>query len=170
MVESHSISGRHAKNERIAALDPPRAEPRTSGDRKTRGVPHAPGGRMQQIIDRGLTEEQRMMRQTIRAFVDRDVIPFIRKNWQLEWDMKPENRPSVELLEGAHKIGVRTLGVPGGFGGTPVDPKTEVQTFAMIAEEIARGDSGLADKLVQIWKISMLLRNIAPRHLQERWF
>jgi alkylation response protein AidB-like acyl-CoA dehydrogenase len=125
---------------------------------------------MQQIIDRGLTEEQRMMRQTIRAFVDRDVIPFIRKNWQLEWDMKPENRPSVELLEGAHKIGVRTLGVPEEFGGTPVDPKTEVQTFAMIAEEIARGDSGLADKLVQIWKISMLLRNIAPRHLQERWF
>ena len=40
----------------------------------------------------------------------------------------------------------------------------------MIAEEIARGDSGLADKLVQIWKVSVLLRNIAPRHLQERWF
>ncbi|MGZ5093603.1 MAG: acyl-CoA dehydrogenase family protein, partial [Burkholderiales bacterium] len=125
---------------------------------------------MQQIIDRGLTEEQRLMRETIRAFVDHDVVPFMRKNWQLEWDMKPENRPSVELLQGAHKIGVRTLGVPEEFGGTPVDPQTEVQTFAMIAEEIARGDSGLADKLVQIWKVSMLLRNIAPRHLQERWF
>jgi alkylation response protein AidB-like acyl-CoA dehydrogenase len=125
---------------------------------------------MQDIIDRSLTEEQRMMRETIRAFVDGEVIPFIRKNWQLEWDMKPENRPSVELLQGAHKIGVRALGVPEEFGGTPLDPKTEVQTFAMISEEIARGDSGLADKLVQIWKISMLLRNIAPRHLQERWF
>jgi hypothetical protein len=125
---------------------------------------------MQDIIDRGLTEEQRMMRETLRAFVDVEVIPFIRKNWQLEWDMKPENRPSVELLRGAHKIGVRALGIPEEFGGTPLDPKTEVQTFAMISEEIARGDSGLADKLVQIWKISMLLRNIAPRHLQERWF
>ena len=125
---------------------------------------------MQQIIERSLTEEQRMMRETIRDFVDRDVTPFIRKNWHLEWDMRPENRPSVELLTGAHKIGVRTLGVPEEFGGTPVDPATEVQTFAMISEEIARGDSGLADKLVQIWKISMLLRNIAPRHLQERWF
>ena len=103
-------------------------------------------------------------------FRRREVTPFIRKNWQLEWDMKPENRPSVELLEGGHKIGVRTLGVPEEFGGTPLDPKTEVQTYAMIAEEIARGDSGLADKLVQIWKISLLLRNIAPRHLQERWF
>jgi alkylation response protein AidB-like acyl-CoA dehydrogenase len=111
-----------------------------------------------------------MMRNTIRAFVDREVTPFIRKNWQLEWDMKPENRPSRELLEAAHKIGVRTLGIPEEFGGTPVEPQTEVQTFAMVAEEISRGDSGLADKLVQIWKISKLLQNIAPRHLQERWF
>jgi alkylation response protein AidB-like acyl-CoA dehydrogenase len=125
---------------------------------------------MQETIERGLTDEQRMMRATIRDFVDHEVVPFMRANWQLEWDMKPENRPSVELLQGAHKIGVRALGVPEEFGGTPVDPATEVQTFAMIAEEIARGDSGLADKLVQIWKISMLLRNIAPRHLQERWF
>src|SRR3954471_20454772 len=125
---------------------------------------------MQETIERSLTEEQRMMRDTIRDFVDREVTPFIRKNWQLEWDMRPENRPTVELLVAAHRIGVRTLGVPEEFGGTPVDPATEVQTFAMIAEEIARGDSGLADKLVQIWKISMLLRNIAPRHLQERWF
>lgn len=45
-----------------------------------------------------------------------------------------------------------------------------MQTFAIISEEIARGDSGLADKLVQVWKVSVLLRNVAPRHLQERWF
>ena len=51
-----------------------------------------------------------------------------------------------------------------------LDPAAEVQTFAVISEEIARGDSGLADKLVQNWKVSVLLRNLAPRHLQERWF
>ncbi len=125
---------------------------------------------MQAMIDRGLSEEQRMMRDTLRAFVDDFVTPFIRKNWEKEWDMVPENRPSRELLEEAHKIGVRTLGIPEEFGGTPVDPRTEVQTFAMVAEEISRGDSGLGDKLTQIWKISKLLQNIAPRHLQERWF
>ena len=125
---------------------------------------------MQAMIARGLSEEQRMMRDTLRAFVDDFVTPFIRKNWEKEWDMVPENRPSRELLEEAHKIGVRTLGIPEEFGGTPVDPKTEVQTFAMVAEEISRGDSGLGDKLTQIWKISKLLQNIAPRHLQERWF
>ncbi|MCI3951851.1 MAG: hypothetical protein K0R53_1348, partial [Burkholderiales bacterium] len=125
---------------------------------------------MYEMIDRALSEEQRMMRDSIRAFVDGEVAPFIRKNWEKEWDMKPENRPSRELLEAAHKIGVRTLGIPEEFGGTPVDPQHEVQTFAMVAEEISRGDSGLADKLTQIWKISKLLANIAPRHLQERWF
>jgi alkylation response protein AidB-like acyl-CoA dehydrogenase len=117
-----------------------------------------------------LSEEQRMMRQSCRDFVDDVVIPFIRGNWQREWDMRPEGRLPPEILEGAHKVGIRTLGVPEEFGGVDLEKGTETQTFAIIAEEIARGDSGLSDKLVQIWKVSVLLRNLAPRHLQERWF
>jgi hypothetical protein len=120
--------------------------------------------------DRDLSEEQRLMRQSCRKFVDDVVIPFIRGNWQREWIMTPEDRLPKEVLEGAEKIGVRTLGVPEEFGGIELDPKSEVRTFALISEEIARGDSGLADKLVQNWKVSVLLRNLAPRHLQEKWF
>jgi alkylation response protein AidB-like acyl-CoA dehydrogenase len=118
----------------------------------------------------GLSEEQVMMRQSCRDFVDDVVIPFIRGNWQREWDMNPEGRLPPSILEGAEKIGIRTLGVPEEFGGVELDKATEVQTFAIISEEIARGDSGLADKLVQNWKVSVLLRNLAPRHLQEKWF
>ena len=117
-----------------------------------------------------LSEEQRLMRQSCRDFVDDVVIPFIRGNWQREWSMTPEQRLPREILEGAEKVGIRTLGVPEAFGGFELDPASEVQTFAMISEEIARGDSGLADKLVQNWKVSVLLRKLAPRHLQERWF
>jgi alkylation response protein AidB-like acyl-CoA dehydrogenase len=120
--------------------------------------------------DRGLSEEQRMMRETCRAFVDDFVAPFIRSNWQREWLMSPEERLPPDILEQADRIGIRTLGIPEEFGGTAIDPKEEVQTFAIISEEIARGDSGLADKLVQIWKVSVLLRHVAPRHLQEEWF
>jgi hypothetical protein len=98
------------------------------------------------------------------------VIPFVRKNWQAEWNMNPDERLPRKILEVANEIGIRTLGVPEEFGGTPLDPKTETQTFAVISEEISRGDCGLAEKLVQIWKVSVLLRNVAPRHLQERWF
>jgi len=120
--------------------------------------------------DRGLSEEQRLMRDSCRAFVRDFVTPFIRTQWQREWDMDPTDRLPRGILEAADRIGIRTLGVPEEFGGVPLDPATEVQTFALIAEEIARGDSGLADKLVQNWKVSVLLRNLAPRHLQERWF
>ena len=122
------------------------------------------------MTDRGLSDEQRMMRETCRAFVNDFVAPFIRSNWQREWLMTPEERLPASILEQADRIGIRTLGVPEEFGGTAIDPKEEVQTFAIISEEIARGDSGLADKLVQIWKVSVLLRHVAPRHLQEQWF
>ena len=110
------------------------------------------------------------MRDSCRAFVDDVVIPFIRKDWQREWTMVPEERLPPEILAGADEIGIRTLGVPDEFGGVELDAAAEVQTFAIISEEIARGDSGLADKLVQNWKVAVLLRNLAPRHLQEKWF
>jgi acyl-CoA dehydrogenase len=122
------------------------------------------------MIDRGLSEEQRLMRESCRAFVNDFVTPFIRRNWQREWLMDPDARLPREILEQADRIGIRTLGVPEEFGGIQLDPATEVQTFALISEEVARGDSGLADKLVQVWKVSVLLRKFAPRHLQERWF
>src|SRR5579871_5914009 len=110
------------------------------------------------------------MRASCRAFVDDFVTPFIRSQWQREWLMTPEDRLPKEILEQADRIGVRTLGVPEEFGGVALEATNEVQTFAIISEEIARGDSGLADKLVQNWKVSVLLRRLAPRDLQEFWF
>ena len=123
-----------------------------------------------QMVERGLSEEQRMMRESCRAFVDDFVTPFIRKNWQREWLMDPGARLPAEILEQADRIGIRTLAVPEEYGGIQLDAGSEVRTFALIAEEIARGDSGLADKLVQNWKVSVLLRKFAPKHLQDRWF
>lgn len=117
-----------------------------------------------------LSPEQTMMRQSCRDFVDEIVLPFIRGDWRREWDMNPAGRLPPEILEGADKVGIRALGVPERFGGIDLDKETEVRTFSLLAEEIARGDSGLADKLVQNWKVSVLLRNLAPVHLQEKWF
>ena len=117
-----------------------------------------------------LSDEQRMMRDSCRAFVDDIVTPFIRSNWQREWDMRPGDRLPPSILERADSIGIRTLGVPEQYGGVDLDLETEVRTLALISEEIARGDSGLADKLVQNWKVSILLREFAPKHLQEKWF
>jgi alkylation response protein AidB-like acyl-CoA dehydrogenase len=123
-----------------------------------------------QMVERGLSEEQRLMRESCRAFVDDFVTPFIRKNWQREWLMDPDQRLPATILEQADRIGIRTLAVPEEYGGIQLEAGSEVRTFALIAEEIARGDSGLADKLVQNWKVSVLLRKFAPKHLQDRWF
>ena len=117
-----------------------------------------------------LSDEQQLMQQSCRKFVDDAVLPFIRENWQREWDMSPAGRLPPEMLQGAEDVGIRTLGVPEEFGGIELEPATEVQTFALISEEIARGDSGLADKLVQNWKVSVLLRELAPKYLQKKWF
>ena len=122
------------------------------------------------IIRRGLSEDQRLMRDSCARFVDNVVLPFIKQNWQREWSLVPEDRLPPDILKGADAIGIRTLGVPEEYGGIELDKATEIATFALIAEEIARGDSGLADKLVQNWKVSVLLRNLAPKHLQEKWF
>ena len=92
--------------------------------------------------DRGLSEEQRMMRQSCRDFVDDVVFRSSGRTGSANgrWCRKTGCRR--EILEEAEKIGIRTLGVPEEFGGVELEKGTEVQTFALIAEEIARGDSG----------------------------
>jgi hypothetical protein len=42
------------------------------------------GGDVMDMMDRSLSEEQRLMRRSCRAFVNDFVIPFIRANWQRE--------------------------------------------------------------------------------------
>jgi alkylation response protein AidB-like acyl-CoA dehydrogenase len=117
-----------------------------------------------------LSVEQRLMRQTARDYVDRIVIPFIRANREREWLFDPDERLPREILEEADAAGLRSLAVPEKYGGVVFDPKTESQTFALIATEVARGDAGLADKLAQNWKVSVLLRSLASEALQDIWF
>jgi acyl-CoA dehydrogenase len=123
-----------------------------------------------QVPDRYLSEEQRLMRHTCRRYVDEVVRPFIAANREREWLFDPDQRLPAEILREADRTGLRGLGVPDRYGGVALEEATEAQTFSIIATEIARGDSGLADKLVQNWKISVLLRSLAPRRLQDIWF
>jgi acyl-CoA dehydrogenase len=123
-----------------------------------------------QVPDRYLSDEQRLMRETCRRYVDEVVRPFIAASREREWLFDPDQRLPAEILREADRTGLRGLGVPDRYGGVGLDAATEAQTFSIIATEIARGDSGLADKLVQNWKISVLLRSLAPRHLQDVWF
>lgn len=122
------------------------------------------------LEDRDLSMEQRLMVQTCRDYVNGVVKPFIRSHREQEWEMDPEERLPASILEEAEAAGLRSLGVPGEYGGVDLEVGTEAQTLALIATELARGDVGLADKLAQNWKIAVLIRNLAPKHLQDLWF
>lgn len=122
------------------------------------------------VDERSLTPEQYEMRQTCRRYVDKVLRPFISADRMREWSFVPEGRLSPEVLEEADRAGIRALGVPEVYGGVGLDASTEAFSFALVAAEIARGDVGVADKLVQNWKISVLLRELAPAALQREWF
>jgi len=117
-----------------------------------------------------LTDEQRLMRETCRRYVDTVVRPFIAGNREREWLFEPDARLPAEILDKVSETGLRELGIPDRYGGVAVEPAEESLTFAVIATELARGDAGLADKLSQNWKIAVLLRELAPEHLQDEWF
>lgn len=116
----------------------------------------------------GLSEEQRQIWRMCRKFMDEVVIPFVRENRDREWLAPPEGRVPWELLRAADELGLRTLGVPEKYGGIKLG--APAQTFAIIAEELARGDSGFADMVCQNWKVAVLLSACAPQHLQDEWF
>ena len=126
--------------------------------------------RVGEVPDRYLSDEQRLMRQTCRRYVDGVLRPFIAADREREWSFDAAGRLPAEILAEADRAGLRGLGVPEEQGGVGLDPATQSQTFSIIATELARGDSGLADKLVQNWKISVLLHALAPQHLQDEWF
>ena len=60
----------------------------------------------------GLTDEQRLLVETTRAFVDDVVQPWLRDHRDHEWLAPPDERVPWELVRAADEIGLRTLGVP----------------------------------------------------------
>ena len=77
------------------------------------------------------TSEHEQFRQTVRAFVAREIIPFIN-----EWD-ESEEFPRA-LYRQAAEIGLIGLGYPEEYGGTPADGFYSL----IVSEELARAGSG----------------------------
>ena len=121
--------------------------------------------------DRGLSEELRMMRQSCRDFVDDVVLPFIKKNWKHEWSMVPEDRLPPQHpgrgREDRHPH-ARRAGRISAASSWRRAPRSRPSRWSPRRSRAAI--PGLADKMVQNWKVSVLLRQFAPKHLQEKWF
>jgi alkylation response protein AidB-like acyl-CoA dehydrogenase len=98
-------------------------------------------------MDFRLTDEQRLYRDTLREFVDREIVPVAR-------DWEHEGRYPTEIVEGMRKLGLFGLAVPEAYGGLGAD----TVSFALTFEEISRGWMGIAGILgshsVSCWMLA----------------
>ena len=85
------------------------------------------------MVDFRLSEEQKMLQQLARDFVDEEIIPNASK-----WDL--ESIYPLEAIKNASDIGLLTVKIPEKYGGGGMGSIEDV----IISEEIGRGDPGFA--------------------------
>nr|WP_218890710.1 acyl-CoA dehydrogenase family protein [Actinomycetospora corticicola] len=94
-----------------------------------------------------MSDEQRLYRETLRDFVDREIVPVAR-------DWEHSGRYPTEIVESMRKLGLFGLSIPEEYGGIAAD----TVSFALTFEEIARGWMGIAGILgshsVSSWMIA----------------
>jgi alkylation response protein AidB-like acyl-CoA dehydrogenase len=84
-------------------------------------------------MDFSFNDEQRMFRQTMRDFVDKQIIPVAR-------DWEQSGRYPTEIVATMRELGLFGLAVPEEYGGLGADAVSFVLTF----EELSRGWMGIA--------------------------
>src|SRR4051795_8230726 len=81
-------------------------------------------------MDFALTDEQRLIQDTVRAFVDERVLPVAIQN-----DI--DHKLDLELIEGMAELGILGIVIPEEYGGAGLDFVAE----ALACEEIERGEA-----------------------------
>ncbi|MQA05119.1 MAG: acyl-CoA dehydrogenase [Streptosporangiales bacterium] len=84
-------------------------------------------------MDFELSDEQRLFRESLRDFVDREIRPVAQ-----EWEAS--DRYPTEIVATMRQLGLFGLTVPEEFGGMAAD----MVSFALVFEEISRGWMGIA--------------------------
>lgn len=82
------------------------------------------------MMDFSFTEEQNILRQTVRKFVDNEILPHIR-----EWDEKGEFDPKI--MNRLAELGLMGVCIPEKYGGSGMD----YNSLAIVCEELERGDT-----------------------------
>jgi len=80
-----------------------------------------------------LTDEQRMLRDSVRKFSEREVAPFVE-------EMDKEEKFIEDLWEKAKPMGFLGMGIHPEYGGM----LTDYLSFGLMGEELARVDAGVA--------------------------
>jgi alkylation response protein AidB-like acyl-CoA dehydrogenase len=80
-----------------------------------------------------MIEEETLLVETVRAFVDRDVKPTVR-------DVEHANEYPEAWIEQMKRIGIYGLAIPESYGGTPVSTRC----YVLVTQELSRGWMSLA--------------------------
>ncbi len=76
------------------------------------------------------SEEQKMLRKTVRDFTDKEIMPYI-----AEWDR--EGKFDSSIIEKIAKLGLMGVCIPEEYGGSGMD----YNSLAIVCEELERGDT-----------------------------
>jgi glutaryl-CoA dehydrogenase (non-decarboxylating) len=110
-------------------------------------------------VDFELTDEQRLIQETVRAFVDERVLPVAVQN-----DI--DHRLDLELIEGMAELGILGVVIPEEYGGAGLDFVAE----ALACEEIERGEAAFRTLIsVHVGLNSLALLRYATEEQKQRW-
>ncbi len=110
-------------------------------------------------LDLSLTDEQRLIQETVRAFVDERVLPVAVEN-----DIA--HKLDLELIEGLAELGVLGIVIPEEYGGAGLDYVAE----ALACEEIERGEAAFRTLIsVHVGLNSLSLLRYGTEEQKQRW-
>ncbi len=112
------------------------------------------------LFDLTPTEGQELVRSTMRRFAEESVRPAAA-------DADDAMGPPPELLEEAAALGLTALAIPEALGGAAEERSPT--TWALIAEELARGDLGLAVALLTPASAAHLVLDHGSAGQQRTW-
>ena len=105
-----------------------------------------------------LNEEERLLVDTVRAFVNRDVKPTVR-------DVEHANEYPEAWIDQMKRIGIFGLAVPEEYGGTPVSTRC----YVLVTQELARGWMSLAGAMGGHTVVAKLLTLFGTEDQKRRY-
>lgn len=102
------------------------------------------------MIDFTPTEQQLTYKKWVREFMQKHVKPVILEKEKIA---DPYERFPWDLVEKAHEVGLKNLGLPKECGG----PGLDAITAAMVYEEMGAVDFGFSTILQQYWTMGILM-------------
>src|SRR6476646_2059177 len=105
-----------------------------------------------------MTDEEMLLVETVRAFVDRDVKPAVR-------EMEHANTYPEAWIEQMKRIGIYGLAIPESYGGSPVS----MPCYVEVTQELSRGWMSLAGAMGGHTVVAKLLTLFGTEEQKQRY-